>query len=171
MRIPASIAGARITISIDIGFGDATAPGLEWLDRQQLLDAPPARIRAYSRETVVAEKTQAIVALGLANTRLKDFYDLWVLANDEPLDEARTTLALTATFARRRTDLPTTTPIGLTEAYSMDPAHIQQWRAFGRDLQNPTAELPMVVERVAKFIMPHIERARAALDASNDPTR
>ena len=79
MRATADSSGARITVNLDVGFGDATEPPVEWLDYQVLLDMPAPRLRGYARETVVAEKFQAIVDLGMANCRMKDYYDLWII--------------------------------------------------------------------------------------------
>ena len=80
IRTRARIAGASIAIVIDIGFGDAVEPGLETLDLPVLLDQPSPRLKAYAPETVIAEKFQAMVALGRANSRMKDFYDIWSLS-------------------------------------------------------------------------------------------
>ena len=80
MRVTADIAGARITVNVDVGFGDATEPPAEWLDYPVLLDMPAPRLRGYARETVIAEKFQAMVDLGMANSRMKDYYDLWVIS-------------------------------------------------------------------------------------------
>ncbi|SCB34496.1 Nucleotidyl transferase AbiEii toxin, Type IV TA system [Rhizobium miluonense] len=80
LRVVASISGARITLTIDIGFGDALEPGAEMLDYPSMLGFPMPRLRAYARETVIAEKFQAMVMLGRANSRMKDFYDIWMLS-------------------------------------------------------------------------------------------
>ena len=80
LRTTARLAGARITVAIDIGFGDAIEPGIEEINLPVLLDFPEPRLRAYARETVVAEKFQAMVMLGLANSRMKDYYDIWMLS-------------------------------------------------------------------------------------------
>lgn len=76
LRTTASISGARIAVTVDIGFGDALEPGAELIDYPSMLDLPTPRLRAYARETVIAEKFQAMVALGRANSRMKDFYDI-----------------------------------------------------------------------------------------------
>jgi predicted nucleotidyltransferase component of viral defense system len=110
----AAIGGAKLRIIIDIGFGDAIEPGLEPLDLPVLLDQPPPRLRGYARETVVAEKFQAMVMLGTANTRLKDYYDIWVLVRGGELDAGRLTLAVAATFERRSTPIP----VGILEGLS-----------------------------------------------------
>lgn len=79
LKCYATIDGARVRIVVDIGYGDATEPGLNEIELVPLLDQPAPKLRAYPPETVIAEKFQAMVHLGLANTRLKDFYDIWVL--------------------------------------------------------------------------------------------
>lgn len=80
LRAIADVGGARVPVAIDVGFGDALEPGVEVLDYPTLLDQPAPKLRAYARETVIAEKFQAMVALGRANSRMKDFYDIWLLA-------------------------------------------------------------------------------------------
>ena len=80
LKTYATVDGARVRVVIDIGYGDATEPGLNEIELPVLLDQPAPSLRAYPPETVIAEKFQAMVALGLANTRLKDFYDIWILA-------------------------------------------------------------------------------------------
>ncbi len=76
LRTTAAIAGARIPITVDIGFGDAVEPGIENINLPVLLDMPSPHLRAYPLETVVAEKFHAMVALGRANSRMKDYYDV-----------------------------------------------------------------------------------------------
>jgi hypothetical protein len=80
VRTSATIAGARVPIQIDVGFGDAITPDALEIEYPALLDAPAPVLRAYPPETIVAEKTEAIVSLGVANSRMKDFYDLWMIA-------------------------------------------------------------------------------------------
>src|SRR3546814_981785 len=89
LRAIASVGGARIKLTIDIGFGDALAPGAEVVDYPAMLDLPAPRLRAYARETVIAEKFQAMVALGRANSRMKDFYDIWILKRSFSFDDDR----------------------------------------------------------------------------------
>ena len=90
----ATIAGARLRIAVDIGFGDAVAPGLDEIDLPVLLDYPAPHLRAYSRETVIAEKFQAMVVLGRANSRMKDYYDIWLLSQTYKFDQSRLTDAI-----------------------------------------------------------------------------
>ena len=81
-------------------------PGAEVIDYPCMLDLPAPRLRAYARETVIAEKFQAMVALGRANSRMKDFYDIWLLSQSFPFDDDRQARAIAATFERRETEIP-----------------------------------------------------------------
>ena len=132
VRTTATIAGARISIQVDIGFGDAITPAAIEIDYPALLDAPAPHLRAYPVETVVAEKFEALVTLGVANSRLKDFYDLWVISRTFELRQAALVAAVQRTFERRGTALPSEIPVGLTDEFA--EAWAAQWRAFlGRD--------------------------------------
>ena len=161
VRTRAEIDGARIAIAVDIGFGDATDPGAEMLDYPVLLDMPAPRLRGYARETVVAEKFQAIVALGRANSRMKDYYDLWALSQSFDFDQRRLAEAILATFSRRKTPIPEVLPDGLTEAFAIDPQKQQQWQAFIRDVNLDPGPLDAVVSVLADFLMPASGLARS----------
>lgn len=161
LRTTATVAGARVAIVIDIGFGDATEPGIEEIDLPVLLDQPAPRLKAYARETVIAEKFQAMVALGLANTRYKDFYDVWVLSRAHPFDGDRLARAIHATFDRRGTAIPVTPPDALTAAFAGDPQKRQQWAIYIADLGSPDLDLAQVVADLAVFLMPHAGQARS----------
>lgn len=110
IRTRAKVGGASIPIVVDIGFGDATEPRLETLDLPVLLDQPSPRLKAYAPETVIAEKFQAMVALGRANSRMKDFYDIWSLSRQHAFEGDRLARAVAATFARRNTAIPAEVP-------------------------------------------------------------
>jgi Nucleotidyl transferase AbiEii toxin, Type IV TA system len=141
--------GARLTLQIDIGFGDAVTPAAQAIDYPTLLpDVPAPKLRAYPKATVVAEKLHAITVLGMPNTRMKDFFDLWVLLQDETLEEAELRNAVTATFTRRQTALPAITPIGLSDAFANDAAKQMQWRAFLAKNKLDAMELPHLVQAI-----------------------
>lgn len=161
LRAIASVGGARINLTIDIGFGDALEPGAEVVDYPVMLDLPAPRLRAYARETVIAEKFQAMVALGRANSRMKDFYDIWVLSRSFSFDDDRLARAIAATFARRGTAIPTEPPDALTPAFAADEQKQRQWRAFVEDLSVDRGELGDVVGELSAFLMPHASVARA----------
>ena len=132
VRTTANIARARIPIQVDIGFGDVVTPAPVEIDYPVLLDAPAPHLRAYPVETVVAEKFEALVTFGIANSRLKDFYDLWLIARTFEFRRSALVEAVLRTFERRGTVLPSDTPVGLTDEFA--EAWTAQWRAFlGRD--------------------------------------
>jgi hypothetical protein len=148
LRTEARLGNTRIPITVDLGFGDALADPKFEIEYGSLLDFPAASIRAYSPATVIAEKFQAVVALGLANSRMKDLYDLWTLPKSVDIDMDDLTSAIRGTFARRDTIVPAACPVGLSEEFSADPAKITQWRAYsngtlleGRPLTEITAEI------------------------------
>lgn len=159
LKTTAAISGARISVSIDIGFGDALEPGAELLDYPTLLDFPAPRLRAYARETVIAEKFQAMVALGRTNSRMKDFYDIWMLSRSFTFDDDRLPRAIAATFARRETPIPTELPDALTPAFGADVQKQRQWKAFVEDVALQPGDLVDVIGEIAEFLMP---RAMAA---------
>ncbi len=160
IRTTAGIGGARIAVAIDVGFGDATEPGVEMLDYPVLLDMPAPRLRGYAPETVVAEKFQAIVALGRVNSRMKDYYDLWMLDRSFDFEGSRLAKAISATFARRETRIPEETPDGLTPAFAEDARKSRQWDAFKRDVALDPGSLAEVVAALEKFLMPAAKAAR-----------
>ena len=132
IRTSATIAGARIPIQVDVGFGDAITPAPIEINYPVLLDAPAPHLRAYPVETVVAEKFEALTTLGMANSRLKDFYDLWLIAQTFEFRQVELVEAVRRTFERRGTTLPADTPIGLSDEFAA--AWAAQWRTFlGRE--------------------------------------
>ena len=155
LRTTASISGARIAVTVDVAFGDALEPAAEVIDYPCMLDLPAPRLRAYVRETVIAEKFQAMVALGRANSRMKDFYDIWLLGQSFPFDDDRLARAIAATFERRRTEIPVALPDALTPAFAGDEQRQRQWNAFLENVALHPGSLAHVIAAVADFIMPH----------------
>jgi predicted nucleotidyltransferase component of viral defense system len=140
---------ARCSVQIDVGYGDAVTPAPELVQFPALLDdvAAPS-LRAYPVYTVIAEKYEAIVSLGMANTRMKDYFDLWFLATYAEIDTAILRQAVQATFARRRTEVPAVVPMGLSGIFVASPIKQQQWRAF---LSKSKLEAPDLDEVVVKL--------------------
>lgn len=132
VELVAHVMSAKLRLQVDVGFGDAITPEASLVEFPPLLDFPAPRLLAYPRETVVAEKLEAMVQLGMVNSRMKDFYDLAVLARDFDFDGDTLTRAIRATFDCRKTRLPTTTPIALTDTFSEDPTKKAQWSGFVR---------------------------------------
>jgi predicted nucleotidyltransferase component of viral defense system len=167
LRMTATVSGARIAVVVDIGFGDAIEPGLETIDYPVLLDLPAPRLRAYARETVIAEKFQAMVALGRANSRMKDFYDIWMLSKTFPFTEDRLARAIAATFARRQTAIPIETPDALTSEFAKDPLKQRQWAAFAADLDGAPNQRQSMIVDLANFLMSAAKAARTSLDLTD----
>ncbi|MFE8032369.1 nucleotidyl transferase AbiEii/AbiGii toxin family protein [Thiohalocapsa marina] len=156
------LAGARCPVQVDVGFGDAVTPGPEAVEYPTILPELPApRLRAYPRETVVAEKLEALVTLGIANSRMKDYFDLWVLASHADFDAETLRRAIRATFARRATPIPKDTPFGLTEAFAQDPQKQRQWRAFLRKNALEPIELDVVLSALRHFSVVPFDAARS----------
>ena len=154
ITLTGSLDGARCPVQADIGFGDAVTPGPEETDYPVLLDDLPApKLRVYPRYTVIAEKFEAITSLGIANSRMKDFFDLWVLTRHSELDAAILRQAVTATFARRGTQLPTTAPpVGLSDEFAADANKQTQWRAFTTRNKLDAPSLETVVNHLREFL-------------------
>ena len=119
-----------------------------------MLDLPGPKLRGYRHETVVAEKFEAIVKLGRANTRIKDFYDIWMLSRAYQFEGDGLAGAIAATFARRKTETPSERPVGLTKAFADDPAKQQLWKSFADTIGAELPPLGEVVEELAEFLMP-----------------
>lgn len=132
VKLFGDLAGARIPILADIGFGDAVTPAPRSIKYPTLLDSPAPNLKAYPRETVVAEKYQALVTLGMANSRMKGFYDLWIISSEFDFDGLMLSKAIGNTFSRRRTSLPEHVPLGLSSEFYEDAQKNTQWNAFVR---------------------------------------
>ncbi len=154
VKLLATLAGARIPVQVDVGFGDVVTPAPVEVEYPTLLDMPAPRIRAYTKQSVVAEKLQAMVVLGMQNSRMKDFFDLWVMAKEFAFSGQTLVDAIQATFERRTTDVPHVAPIGLTEEFSGSPDKAIQWQAFLRrsSLDAPT-DLSGVIRMLREFLL------------------
>jgi predicted nucleotidyltransferase component of viral defense system len=150
------LASARIPVQIDIGFGDAITPAAEEIIYPSLLNLSPPLLLAYPRETVVAEKFQAMVQLGIANSRMKDFYDLWVMSQQFEFAGAILSEALRRTFARRATALRVEAPLALTTEYAEDATKKKQWAGFVNRLKLTTRDLTLseVIDALREFLQP-----------------
>lgn len=153
-RFEATLDKTRIAVHIDFGVGDAVIPGPVETEFPTLLGMDAPRILVYPRATVVAEKLEAIVDLGMINSRMKDYFDLWFIATTFQDDPATLAEAVRQTFARREQSLPTGMPIGLTDAFADDPTKRAQWRAFRERAIGGSLELPDVVAVVREYARP-----------------
>ena len=159
VRGVALLGTARIPLQIDIGFGDVITPKPETVLYPSLIGLPTSTFRAYPKATVVAEKFEAMVSLGIGNSRMKDFYDLWILANTFEFQGEILARAIQATFKRRGTTVPMEPPIALTADFFGNPSKQSQWLAFvrrGRLIQK-TPTLEEVVLTIREFLWPVVQ--------------
>jgi len=178
IRKEANYAGVRITlmgmldsarcpVQIDVGYGDAVVPGPDDVRYPTLLtDMPEPQLRAYPRYTVVAEKLEALASLGMLNSRLKDYFDLWILARQSDFEGPLLTQAVAATFHRRGTEVPQGVPMGLSDEFIEDDQKQKQWQAFLRKNALVAMPLAAIVNDLRRFLLPVLASASvaAALD-------
>jgi len=157
VKVRGRLGNARIDIQIDVGIGDSITPAPIEVDYPTLLDLPAPRIQTYPTETVVAEKLDAMVQLGLRNSRMRDFFDLWLMSQTFDFDGLILAEAIRRTFVRRQTALAAE-PVCFTDAFAQDAAKHTQWRAFLRRsrLSDAPTEFPQVAEQVRAFLHPVI---------------
>jgi predicted nucleotidyltransferase component of viral defense system len=162
VKLLARLGVARIPMQVDVGFGDAVSPRPRKVKFPVMLDMPPPRLRAYPRETVVAEKLEALVDMGMANSRMKDFYDLWYLAGHFDFTGEPLVRAIRKTFKRRATPLPSDVPVALTGAFSGEDVKRTQWAAFLRKtgLGDASLSLEEVVDSLRSFLESPLRAAR-----------
>ena len=161
VRLVGRLGNARCTVQLDVGFGDAVTPGPDEAVLPTLLDdLPPPRLRVYPRAAVVAEKLEAIVSLGMANSRMKDYFDLRALAREGTLDAPLLAQAIAATFTRRGTALPMDMPLGLSDEFAADTAKRAQWQGFLNRNRLAAPILDQVVAEVRAFLAEPLRLAR-----------
>lgn len=155
------LGNARLDLQIDVGFGDAVTPEPAEIDYPALLDSPSPRVRAYPCETVIAEKLQALVAFGMAISRMKDFYDIWMLSKQFPFDGVSLSTAVRATFERRGTAIPAGVPTALTDEFAADGTKQTQWTAFLRRnaLIDAPPDLSSIVRDLREFLLEPLHAA------------
>jgi hypothetical protein len=152
---------AQIPLQVDIGFGDAVTPGPERVEFPTLLDAPPPKLLAYTRYTMIAEKVEAVVRLGVANSRMKDFYDLWLMSRLFEFEGDSLCNALRNTFKRRSTPLPQGQPMAFTNEFIEDERKQIQWKAFVRKSKpkEVSGDFDNIIGVVRDFLMPVLDAA------------
>lgn len=155
VRLVAQLGQARIPMQLDVGFGDAVVPTPRRVVLPALLDHAPPWVLVDPREAVVAEKVEAMVSLGMINSRMKDFYDVHRLAASMTFDGLTLVRALRATFDRRRTPFPADVPLVLTPGFLADPERQMQWRAFVHRGRLPAPpDVAALTETLRAFLLP-----------------
>jgi predicted nucleotidyltransferase component of viral defense system len=156
IKIESRLGNVRVNIQIDIGFGDSVVPDPVKINYPTLLKMPALHIYAYPPETVVAEKFESMVSRGLLNSRMKDYYDLKMMAKEFSFEGQILSKAIKATFIRRGTAIPRDTPVALTEEFSSNPDKKIQWKAFLKTskLDDIKMEISQIIDDIHAFIMP-----------------
>lgn len=149
---------ARIPMQIDVGFGDAVVPTPIEIEVPTMLDFPAPKLRGYQRETTIAEKFHAMVVLGTLNTRMKDFYDIWLLAQSFDFDAKQLAAALRATFKARSTELETE-PVALGPSFAESADAQKLWSAFLKKsaLTDAPQDFPTVIAAIRSFVLPVVQ--------------
>ncbi|MQA91097.1 MAG: nucleotidyl transferase AbiEii/AbiGii toxin family protein [Gemmatimonas sp.] len=163
VRVVARLGNARIPFQVDVGFGDAVLNPPPRTALPTLLDLPAPELDVYPVEAVVAEKVQAMVRLDVLNTRLKDYFDLYVLATEVTIDAASLARQIAQTFQRRGTAIPAGEPAGLSDAFASEPERNARWRAFlerSGGAASAPASFPEVVDRVRELVLAPLEAVR-----------
>jgi len=155
VRFHGSLGTAQFTMQLDIGFGDVVIPAPASLEYPTILDLPAPRIRGYSKESTIAEKFEAMVKLGALNSRMKDFFDIWLLSRQFNFQGQRLAAAIEKTFSSRGTDIQSE-PIALTNSFAGDPTKVAQWRGFIRKnrLTNVPQDFGKVIKAIVVFLGP-----------------
>ena len=167
VRLTGRIDNVRCALQIDVGFGDAVTPEPQTVVFPVLLaDLAAPSLKVYPVYTVISEKYHAMTILGLANTRMKDFFDIATIARRTDLDGATLARAIGATFARRGTALPTHAPVALTGAFGEDDAKHRQWQAFLRKGRIDAGTLAETVDLLHVLLWPATQVAVSTSDAN-----
>lgn len=162
VTLMARMGAARLRVQVDIGVGDAVVPAPQWIEYPSLLDLPKPRLRAYTPATVIAEKFHAITVLGMLNSRLKDYYDLYSLSRGCDATPTAIANAIVATFQRRNTVVPDTWPVGLTSEFALDVVKRRQWDAFLEKSRVAGPSLAQVIDAIRHLLLEPLKVARTA---------
>jgi predicted nucleotidyltransferase component of viral defense system len=155
ISMPALLGKVRLQVQVDLGFGDSVTPAPKRITYPTLLGQPAPQLAAYNMETVVAEKTEAIVRLGLTNTRTKDYFDLLMLSRNFAFAGSDLVASLSATFQTRDTRIPADIPPGLSEGFAADPVSLTRWNSFlRRNGLSDNADWPKALAAVRTFVLP-----------------
>lgn len=137
IKLWGSLGTAKITMQIDIGFGDVIIPAAASLKYPTILDLPAPKLQGYSKESYIAEKFEAMVKLGTLNSRIKDFFDIWLLLQQFNFKGPRLATAIAKTSSTRGTDIPYESVV-LTNSFTEDMVKVTQWHGFIRKIRSLT---------------------------------
>lgn len=156
VKLLATIQNVRIPLQFDIGFGDAVYPSITEMEYPSLLDFPKPIVMVYPLESLISEKAEAMVDLGIQNSRIKDFYDIYSLIKIFDIDTTSLQRAIAMTFERRKTKIPEDIPIALTDEFAYDKDKVGQWKQFisKNSLSNAPDDLFIVIDEIRNFLLP-----------------
>ena len=158
LTLLAMLEKARIPVQVDVGFGDAVTPKAEEETLPTILDLPAPHLKVYPKETVVAEKFEAMVKLGIGNGRMKDFWDVRYLTKEFDFDGALLQKAIRATFTSRQTSFPKDLPVALTDDFAGNPLILSRWSGFiKRNRIAVETDFALLIENLREFFAPIIE--------------
>jgi predicted nucleotidyltransferase component of viral defense system len=155
VKFNAKLGNARIRVQVDVGFGDIVIPKAKHLKYPVLLDFPAPRIRAYPKETLIAEKLETMVVLGMANSRMKDYYDIYILSRTFSFNGKTLVKAINATFKRRNTPIPKDMPLALSDEFAMNKDKANQWKGFinRNNLGSINVDFHQIIEMIRSFLI------------------
>ena len=156
VKFKAYLQKSRISLQFDLGFGDAVFPDIEDVEYPSLLDLPKPKIKAYPLESLISEKVEAMVDLGIQNSRMKDFYDIYSMLKTFNIDRASLQKAIEVTFTRRKTVIPKEIPIALSDEFAYDKEKNKQWQQFiaKNSLSNAPENLKDVIDELRSNLLP-----------------
>lgn len=162
LKFAAQLGKIPIPMLVDVGFGDAVSEQIQTETFPVYLDLPAPQIKIYPKETVIAEKLQAMVALDMSNSRLKDFYDIWFLSQTYDFDGEKLRQAIDCTFERRQTPIPKGVPTALTPKFSQDVNKENQWKSFAKKqrLANDFT-LDNIAKQLSGFLIPVLDSLKS----------
>lgn len=157
---------SRIPMQIDVGFGDMVYPKTKVIDYPVILDFPKPHLKGYPAESVISEKFEAMVKLGLLNSRMKDFYDIWLMMRQLDFSGANLAGALKRTFEHRKTDLPGERPLFAEEIYDGRSDRQTLWKAFLRknDIEPAPEKLAITAKAIEEFLINPLEALHKGIE-------
>jgi len=165
IKMKAMLGNSPLVLQVDIGFGDAVVIELVEEEYPTLLDLPAPKVKAYQKQTVIAEKVEAMVDLGFDNSRMKDFFDINHLVEAYDLNTVEVTESIRSTFERRGTEIPSEVPVALTDQFYDDEGKVKQWAAFVKKKAPQDApDLRTVMVNIKDYVMPIFEGIKEKTD-------
>ena len=156
VRLTGFLGKAKVSLQIDVAYGDAVTPEIEENDFPSMLEMSSPRILTYPKETVVAEKLQSMIHLGMQNSRMKDFFDLFWMSRLFSFEGPVLSRAIQSTFQRRKTLIVSVPPLVFSDEFSLDSIKNSQWKAFlnKNELTDISEEFPYIIETLRDFLVP-----------------